>query len=56
MSSDEFLCARCARHMKTCCQTSEVHATSGDVQRISQYTGKTDFTEYQVPENQDYLG
>jgi Fe-S-cluster containining protein len=54
MSNEEFLCARCARHMKTCCQTSEVYATQGDVQRIRQFTGKQDFTEYRIPENRDY--
>ncbi len=55
MSSEEFLCVRCARHMKTCCQTSEVHATVGDVRRINLHTGRTGFTEYKVPENPDYL-
>lgn len=40
--------------MKTCCQTSEVHATLGDVQRIKEYTGRDDFTEFRVPVNPDY--
>ena len=51
----EFLCARCARHMKTCCQTSEVYATPADVARIASHTGLSDFTEYRVPEDPIYL-
>jgi Fe-S-cluster containining protein len=55
MTQDEFLCVRCARHRKTCCQTSEVYATPGDVQRITEYTGKEDFTEFRAPANVLYL-
>lgn len=40
--------------MKTCCQTSEVHATKGDVQRITNFTGRDDFTEFRAPVNPDY--
>ena len=46
MSCDEFLCIRCARHMKTCCQTSEVYVSPGDVDRIAAHTGRTDFHEF----------
>ena len=53
--SHEFLCARCARHMKTCCQTSEVYATLGDVERIAAHTGQRDFVEFRVPEDPIYL-
>jgi Fe-S-cluster containining protein len=55
MSSDEFLCARCARHMKTCCQTAEVYVTRGDVGRIEQFTGERDFHEFRPVENSVYL-
>jgi Fe-S-cluster containining protein len=40
--------------MKTCCQTSEVYATPGDVERISSSTGRRDFTEFRVPVNSEY--
>lgn len=53
--SHEFLCVRCARHMKTCCQTSEVYATLGDVERIAAHTGQRDFVEFRVPEDPIYL-
>lgn len=51
----EFLCVRCARHMATCCQTSEIYATLGDLERIESHTGKTGFTEFLPPKNPDYL-
>ncbi len=41
--------------MKTCCQTSEVYATPGDVRRIAEFTGQSDFTEFRVPEDPIYL-
>ncbi len=53
--ANEFLCVRCARHMRTCCQTSEVYATPGDVQRIEKFTGKVNFTEFRRPDNPVYL-
>ena len=52
---DEFLCVRCARHMRTCCQTSEVYATPGDVQRIEEFTGRVDFFEFRKPDDPVYL-
>ncbi len=55
MSQDEFLCARCARHMKTCCQTAEVFVTRGDLLRIEQHTGRQDFHEFRQPESPVYL-
>ena len=54
MSDTEFLCARCARHMKTCCQTAEIYVTPGDAERIGDYTGRRDFHEYRTPDNPDY--
>jgi Fe-S-cluster containining protein len=55
MSDHEFLCVRCARHMKTCCQTREIYATPGDVERIAAHTQQDDFYHYQVPDDPDYL-
>ena len=55
MSDQEFLCIRCSRHMKTCCQTSEVYTTPGDVRRIARFTGQDDFTEFRVPADPVYL-
>lgn len=54
-NAGEFLCARCARYMSTCCQTSEVYATPGDVARIEEFTGQTGFTEFRSPEDPVYL-
>jgi len=54
MPDEEFLCVRCARRRKTCCQISEVYATPGDVRRIAEFTGLGDFTEFRVPENPSY--
>ena len=53
--SQDFLCVRCARHMKTCCQTSEVYVTVGDLQRISEFTGLSDFSEYRPADDPVYL-
>ncbi len=49
MSDPEFLCVRCARHMKTCCQTCEIYVSPGDVERISAHTGRRDFYEFRAP-------
>ncbi len=49
MSCELHICAACAQEDKTCCQTCEVYATPADVQRIAQYTGEADFTEFVVP-------
>src|SRR5438132_1701662 len=54
MDADEFLCVRCARHMKTCCQTCQVHVTPGDVERIALYTARHDFHEYCAPDHATY--
>ena len=47
----EFLCVRCARHRKTCCQLCEVHVTLGDVRRIAAHTGLHDFNPFTVNTN-----
>lgn len=54
MEEKEPLCARCARLGKTCCQTSEVYVTPGDVARIEAFTGRTDFYEFRSPVNPEY--
>jgi Fe-S-cluster containining protein len=55
MSEPEFLCARCARHMRTCCQTCEIYVSPGDVKRIGDHVGRTDFHEMRRPEDDVYL-
>ena len=55
MSSEEFLCARCARHMKTCCQTPEIYVTPGDAARIAGHVGRNDFWHFRVPTDPVYL-
>lgn len=47
--SEEFLCVRCARHQRTCCQDSDIYVTLGDVRRIVQHTGASNFTEFRLP-------
>ena len=44
--SEEFLCARCAKHQTTCCQQTDIHVTLGDVRRIAEASSVTNFTEY----------
>jgi Fe-S-cluster containining protein len=53
--ADEFLCVRCARVQRTCCQTSEIYVSPGDVRRIAAFTGQTDFFEDRAAENPTYL-
>jgi Fe-S-cluster containining protein len=55
MAESEFLCARCARHMKTCCQTAEVYVTPGDVERIAAHVGRSDFYEFRPADDPIYL-
>jgi Fe-S-cluster containining protein len=52
--SEEFLCARCARHQQTCCQGTDIVVTLGDVGRIAAHIGRSDFTEYRGPANANY--
>jgi Fe-S-cluster containining protein len=54
VSEPEVLCARCARHQKTCCQRAEVFITLGDVRRIRDLVGEDGFAEFRVPEDPDY--
>lgn len=36
-------CSECAKLYKTCCETAEAGVTSGDIARITAFTGRTDF-------------
>ena len=54
MNHDEFLCVRCARHQKTCCQGTEIYTTLGDVERITDHTSQTDFYEFRRPDDPIY--
>jgi len=56
MPADEFLCVRCARYNRTCCQRSEIYTTPADEQRIRNFTGRDDFTGYRRPDNVEYAG
>jgi uncharacterized protein len=49
------LCARCARHQRTCCQDTDVFVTPGDIDRIESFTGRSGFHEYRAPVNPAYL-
>lgn len=52
--STEFLCARCAKHQKTCCQNTDIYVTLGDVGRIANASSATDFTEYRAAADPAY--
>ncbi len=52
--SDEFLCARCAKHQKTCCQNTDIHVTLGDVRRIEDASSARQFTEYRAATDPAY--
>jgi Fe-S-cluster containining protein len=55
MAGNDSLCARCARQTRTCCQDTDVYVTRGDVERISDYTGRDDFFEFRRPIDPRYL-
>lgn len=50
----DFLCVRCARRRKTCCQVSEIFVTVQDVQRIEEYSQQRDFYGFRRPDNEEY--
>lgn len=54
MFPEESLCSRCARVRKTCCYL-EIYVTLGDVKRIAAHCGRSDFHEFRVPDDADYL-
>ncbi|MBU0987691.1 MAG: YkgJ family cysteine cluster protein [Proteobacteria bacterium] len=55
MNAEEFLCARCAKKGKTCCQGHDIYITIGDTRRITDFTGSADFYEYRRPADPAYL-
>lgn len=55
MNAKEPLCARCARLGKTCCQSTDIYVTRGDVRRISRTSNVIGIFEYRAPENPLYL-
>lgn len=52
--SEEFLCARCARHTRTCCQDTDIHITLADVRRITPHANGVDFEEFRAPTDPVY--
>ena len=40
--------------MQTCCQTCEIYATPGDVQRIAAFTGENNFVEFRASNDPAY--
>ncbi len=52
--TEEFLCARCARHTRTCCQDTEIHVTLGDMRRIAPYTDGENVSEFRAPSHSVY--
>ena len=54
MSHEDCLCARCARHQKTCCQVPQIFVTRGDLARIEAETGRTEFSEFRLPDHPGY--
>ncbi len=54
-TTDAHICTRCATIQKTCCQRAEVLVTDGDLERIREFTGRTDFTEYRAPRDASYV-
>jgi len=53
--SGDFLCARCARRQKTCCQQTDIVLTEGDVARVSAHVGRSDFIDYRPAGGPEYL-
>jgi Fe-S-cluster containining protein len=53
--SDLHPCATCAATRKTCCQQAEIVVTSGDVARIAERVGRSDFTRRTRPSDPAYL-
>ena len=52
--TEEFLCARCARHTRTCCQDTEIHVTLGDLRRIAPHAAVNDISEFRAPRHPVY--
>lgn len=56
--STEPLCARCARHQRTCCQDTEVYLSPADRDRLIAWSGRDDLLRWRVagPEYIDVAG
>lgn len=52
---EEPFCARCARHIRNCCQVPDIYVTPGDVERISLSTGGGDFYEFRASADPAYV-
>ena len=52
--AEDFLCARCARRQKTCCQQTDIVLTYGDVARIAAFAGQSDFIDCRPAGNPAY--
>ena len=50
--ADEPLCVRCANSQQTCCQTREVYCGAGDKRRIAAHTGRADFYEFLIADEE----
>lgn len=53
-NNGEFICARCARLSRTCCQKAQVFITLGDVRRVEAAAGRTRFHESAPASDPDY--
>ena len=51
----EFLCVRCARQGKTCCQGREIYLSPEDVARIAAAAGHSLFFAWEQPQDRSYL-
>ncbi|QDV08339.1 Flagellin N-methylase [Planctomycetes bacterium Poly30] len=49
-------CARCAKMQRTCCQSTEIFVTLGDVRRIGEHAPGVTFHESRRPLDPEYLG
>ena len=52
--ADEPICATCAAAGKTCCQSTQVFVSGGDLERIAAATGGRDFFEYAAADRDEY--
>jgi Fe-S-cluster containining protein len=50
-----ILCICCAQRGTACCLHRDILITGGDLQRITSFTGRADFSEYRVASSPAYL-
>ncbi len=55
MTIQESLCFQCSQQRITCCQNREIYVTPGDVRRIADKTGLSDFFEFCTPGDARYM-